>query len=83
MNTSVKLAEKEVATPVELLDVFWLHLERLLVEFEDFRLGPLRDFLSALLSVKFAVLTIVRDGLFGHFKCHEYVRSSHIFVTFN
>ena len=35
LNTSVKLAKQEVSTPVELLDVLWLHLKRLLVKLKD------------------------------------------------
>ena len=61
LDTPIKLAEEKVSTPVELLDVFRLHLVGQLVELKYFCLAALGYIVFRLLLVIVAKLILVLD----------------------
>ena len=83
-DSTIKLAEQKVATAIELLDVFWLHLIGVFIELKYFSLRPFCNIFMSLFPIVVTKLILVGNDFLSDLdgdKC--IVQGSTILTIFN
>lgn len=83
LNSSVKFAEQKIATPIKLLDIFWLHFISHLIEFKYFCLSPLYHLIVCFFSIVFAELIFVFNNFLSHLKSDKSIMECAILTAFD